>query len=498
MPGLSYKFIDNTLFKLNIGYHLNEKMKIKLSGVAYSAELKINSLRINEQLSIKSNSKFRRSDFTNKRYFQQIISQNLIENIFDLNNNISLNVNYNSINQDYINFIDQEQLNYLFENNYVRNFDSKIEIKYSPARILKFSGNMLFDNNSRKREYNDFNSLITNSYYKRNSDANKMLFNLNSLLELKNITAIINADFESTKEEFKAESITDKLLQSDINEYINIQRFNDYSSSKFRMNIAGIYRMRYRDSLFINLTASIFRYDTPYIENNDDYDESFSALYSSYKYNFNKNYNLKLIFEFKNRHIVFLKAEKSAQSNSLKTIRFASEMEFNHSKVFQSNPKVDIIANYNVYDFNFNEVNPNTFSYRQVSYLDSAIFWINNNNYLNVDILLRYSERGFLNWNEFSELPFKSNFEQLYKIMFYNKINQYTFGIGVGFYNFDLSDLLNQKTEQKSYVVSPEAYISYKISENSFIIFNGKYDFLNINNAKRESVNANLLCQIYL
>lgn len=498
LPGISYQLPDFLLFKGNVGYNFNKRTDVSMQGMAYSTELSILDLPIVSDLAYHSSSQYRRTNYTNSRFYQLFVTDNSLESIIDSNNRFSLQLNYNGITQDYINFTTQTSSFYLFEQNNVRNLETKTDIKYSPISAILISGRILYGNSNRNREYNAANPFIKNSFYRRNSESERIQLELNSAFNINRLNAFLSTDYESNKEVFNPVVLNDSLPKSEVVNYTSIQRFNDFSSSKFRLNFAGLLQLRRADSLFVNLTASIFRYDTPFEGNNDDYDESYSALYSSYNCYLDKDNNFKVVFELKNRHNAFLKAEKSAQSNSLKTIRLASLMHFASDGVYQINPAIDIMANYNVYDFHLQGQTQNTYSFRQISYLDSAIINIDKNNLLNVNILLRYSERGFLNWDEFSEMPLKSNLEQLYRLMIYNNYEKYSFGIGVGFYTFYLNDLIKNQSDQRSYILSPESYIKYSISENSNIIFSGKYDFQNINGGIRQYVNASLKCELYL
>lgn len=498
LPGVSYQFSDISFVKFSTGYDFNKKMNIKTEGPTYAMELNVKNFEIVKDLNFQTKTKYRRTNFNNNRFYSHIYSNNILESNFDELNSFRAGLNYNDINLDYINFTDAGQSDFLYEQNNIKNLDSKAEIRYSPVSSIKLMGSLVYADNAKTRDFDNFNSLIKNSFYQRNSKIQRLSIAVNSVMEFSKAATVINADYDNNEEIFEAQPKNDSLPINEINDYINIQKFNNYTSSKLRLNIAEIMQFRHSDSLYVNLTASIYQYDTPVEGNNDDYDEAYSAVFASYKYRIDRNNNFKVIFELKNRHNAFLKAEKSAQSNSLKTIRLATEMEFRYDNLFCLNPKVDIVANYNVYDFKLNNITQNTYSFRQISYLDSAVYIINEHNCVNFNMLLRYSERGYLNWEDFSELPLKSNLEQMYKLMFYNNFVKYSFGIGIGYYGFDLNDLITVKSDRKSFIISPEAYIKYSFSQNGNIVFSGKYDFQNFDNLKREVVNAFLKCELNL
>lgn len=496
LPGLEYKLDDITKAKLFTGYNFTKKVNVAMKGIAFGGELSVNDYSLFSNVIYSLATKYLQSNFTNKRDNHTFYIDNSLSNIIDEHNGVSLGINYRNNSQDYINFTNGENSDYIFEKNNNGKLESKLEINYSPVDFIFLRSAFAFDDNSRNIVYSEPVSTIKNSLFNRSSSFKHWLIELSSLFQFELMNLVFSADYDANREEYNATSASTQLNERDINDFLAIQRFNNFTSSKLRANIANSFAVTRRDSLSLFLSASIYRYDTPTDGNNDDYDESYSALYLSYKHRFDKSNAYRLIFEAKNRHNAFLKAEKSAQSNSLKTIRLASQMNFFHSSLYELNPTVDISANYNVYDFVLPGNKQNTYSFRQISYADSAIFWINKHNNANVILLLRYSERGFLDWDSFSELPMKANIEQVYKLIFYNSYDDCTFGLGGSYYSFDLNDLVQSKSEQNSYIYSPEAHIKYKFSENGYLYFNGKYDFQNVKGNWRNYANIAFRCEL--
>lgn len=498
LPGLEYQHNEITKAKLFTGYNFTEKVNIAMRGIAFGGELSVNDYSLFSDVNYSLATKYLQSNFTNKRRNHTFYIDNALSNIIDEHNGVSLGINYRNNSQDYINFTNGENSDYIFEKNNNGKLESKLEINYAPVDFIFLRSAFAFDDNSRNIEYSESVSTIKNSLFNRKSSFQHWLIELSSMFQFDLMNLLLSADYDANREEYNATSASNQLNEGDINDFLAIQRFNNFSSSKLRVNIANSLALSRKDSLSLLLTASIYRYDTPAEGNNDDYDESYSAMYLSYKHRFDKNNAYRLIFEAKNRHNAFLKAEKSAQSNSLKTIRLASQMNFAHSGVYEINPTVDITANYNVYDFVLPGNKQNTYSFRQVSYADSATFWVNKHNNINLILLLRYSERGFLDWESFSELPMKANLEQVYKLIFYNTYDDYTFGLGGSFYGFDLNDIVQSKSEQNSYILSPEAHIKYKFSENGYLYFNGKYDFQSVKGKWRNYVNIAFRCEVLI
>lgn len=498
LPGVEYKHNDIAKAKLFAGYGYAEKVKVAMQGIAFGGEAFVHNYSLFSDLSYSLGTKYLQSNYTNNRNNHSFYIDNSLSNFIDEYNSFALGLNYRSNSTDYINFTNSESNEYIFEKNNNGKLESKLEINYSPVDFIFLRSAFAFDDNSRNIEYSETVSTIKNSQYSRNSNFQHWIIELASMFQFDAMDLAINADYDANREEYNAKSVSSDINEGDINEYLAIQRFNNFSSSKLRISLANSLAITRRDSLSLLLSASIYRYDTPAEGNNDDYDESYSAMYLSYKHRFDNSNAYRLIFELKNRHNAFLKAEKSAQSNALKTIRFASQMNFAQSGEYELNPMVDISANYNVYDFVLPGNKQNTYSFRQISYADSATFWINKHNNINLILLLRYSERGFLDWESFSELPMKANLEQVYKLIFYNTYDDFTFGIGGSFYSFDLSDIVQSKIEQNSYIISPEAYIRYNYAGSGMLYFTGKYDFQNVKGNWRNYVNIALRCEILI
>lgn len=498
LPGVEYKHNDIAKAKLFAGYGYAEKVKVAMQGIAFGGEAFVHNYSLFSDLSYSLGTKYLQSNYTNNRNNHSFYIDNSLSNFIDEYNSFALGLNYRSNSTDYINFTNSESNEYIFEKNNNGKLESKLEINYSPVDFIFLRSAFAFDDNSRNIEYSETVSTIKNSQYSRNSNFQHWIIELASMFQFDAMDLAINADYDANREEYNAKSVSSDINEGDINEYLAIQRFNNFSSSKLRISLANSLAITRRDSLSLLLSASIYRYDTPAEGNNDDYDESYSAMYLSYKHRFDNSNAYRLIFELKNRHNAFLKAEKSAQSNALKTIRFASQMNFAQSGEYELNPMVDISANYNVYDFVLPGNKQNTYSFRQISYADSATFWINKHNNINLILLLRYSERGFLDWESFSELPMKANLEQVYKLIFYNTYDDFTFGIGGSFYSFDLSYIVQSKIEQNSYIISPEAYIRYNFAGSGMLYFTGKYDFQNVKGNWRNYVNIALRCEILI
>ena len=114
-------------------------------------------------------------------------------------------------------------------------------------------------------------------------------------------------------------------------------------------------------------------------------------------------------------HYVYLKSQRSSSNNWNRVLRFSPTILLQSNYLYYK-PEFGINANYTTYDFENIVTGINSFSFREVSYMDTIQIKLNSNYYIESKNEIRYSERGILYWNEFSEQPQRSNFESFVKL----------------------------------------------------------------------------------
>ncbi len=494
IPNIKFLFLDKSFIQIGIGKEYNEKVEIKSNGTALLINGQISNFNI-EDVFVNSFLYLKSTKYQDSRINRTLNSSTNITTNYSQMDKIGLGINYTDNLRDFINFIDLTQKQYLFEQNADRSISTNLSLDYNPFPEFLLNSRIDYSFQSKSREFNKSSDLLLSSAFKRESQVIKFQINNSAIFTFDNILTGINIDYESVEETFNATPQNANLLPSIASTFQNTQKMNDYNSNRVRISSNSSVTFTKRDSLLLSLSASLYQYDTPNKENNDEHDESFSGLFAKYFRRCNKYFSLALSTELKNQHFVYLKAEKSGQSYELKSIRFKPEMIYS-SAAFFWNPQFEILANYHIYDFQAQMNSVSTFSFRQLSYQDSIAIHLNGKIFISSNILLRYSERSILYWDNFSENPIKGNLEQMYKLMIYNKIANLTFGIGTGMYKFTQSDLQGTSNNYSSIIISPEAVIGIIFSLKGKLNINCKYDFQDIGGVHREVPNISLKTEI--
>lgn len=490
IPIISYKISENISTALGLGAEHNKRANIISNATALQFNANIHQLTYDEYV-FDSELYYKKALYNNNRGNQTINVNTLISANYSNQDKIEFGMNYNLNEKDFFNFINNSNSDYLLERNSDQNYSANFKIIYSPTSHYNLNSNFEYNTQFKDRYFNDFTESIPNSMFRRNSHITKILLTNSLLLKFQKFSSILSFDYEANEESFNSQALNQKVSASVLASYQNIQKMNDYNSSRIRIAFNSSIAISRKDSLSTNLVASLFRYNTPHKENIDEHDVSYSAIYAVYKHYFNRTFSVFITGELKSQHYVYINSENSAQSNQLKSIKLKPELLYSNKFLFY-NPKIEILANYHIYDFQARVNTLNTYSYRQISYLDSASLSLNDNWSLSSNILCRYSIRSTLNWGYFAENPIKGNLEQIYRLMINNKIDIYSFGLGLGFYKVEQVDLIKQNWTNISTILSPEVIIGIKFSKRGALLFFGKYDFQNTNSYKRQVANISM------
>jgi hypothetical protein len=183
-------------------------------------------------------------------------------------------------------------------------------------------------------------------------------------------------------------------------------------SKRTTLGTYGNIRMHAAHRFTYSGSASILRYDTPSPLNYDDRDElrvfaSFGTIHDIGRY-----VTLRLGIDLMFSHIVYLKAQRSANNNKNRVLRFMPSVTYTPFSWLSTTNAFEVLANYTVYDFEDVVSNLRSLSYRQMGWLDSTRVTLSESTSLSIFSQYRRYERGELQWREFSERPITS-FEEL-------------------------------------------------------------------------------------
>jgi len=407
-----------------------------------------------------------------------LLSLNLFKT-YDNNNHFKIVSNYKQSNRDFGYFIPQSSP--AIETRQEERIQNQILIAYSITNFFTQSLTLSWERSSIVRFFN--RSLQNNNY----SFTNRKFEIDNISVNLEN-----NFDLSFVKQNFsffllrRAENnyLENKfnLNSPEFSTLINYEKQKDNIYTNFRFSSVTFFEISRKNTLGINFSSSITRYDTPSKFNYDDRDELSITSSLLYTYLISNNSKLNLNFDISATHLVFLKSQRSALNNWNRIIRFSPSFEYS-SQYFQIKPQFEVIANYTVYDFDKLPNSSRSLSFRQISYSDSIKLFFSKVFFAESKIYYKYNERGVLYWSSFAEIPQLAYSELFSNFIFCTKLlNDYAkFGIGVRGYSLTqtklnrLSQLSSTNISQKSY--GPEINMSIQFINKLFVNISGWYEF---------------------
>ncbi len=277
-----------------------------------------------------------------------------------------------------------------------------------------------------------------------------------------------------------------------------VQRDN----ATIRTNILGRMEVRPSDNDTIRAegSGSLLQYDTPSALNYDDRDELSVLASLSYARRLSPIISVALTLSGQNVHVVFLRAQRSAQNNINRVIRLSPTVYITGSVVTMQ-PQCEVLANYTVYDFEETAGATRSYSFRQMSYRDSMRVRLTSGLHIEAQLLLRYSERSSLSWTDFAETPQVSNSEYLAKMLIFSSGPGWSIGAGARAYQFRQSTLVLSVDQGGSLgslrFWAPEAAIRYTASGGSTLSVSGWYEFQTVNEGTRREL-PNLLLRAHI
>lgn len=260
----------------------------------------------------------------------------------------------------------------------------------------------------------------------------------------------------------------DSLRQSEAN--------RDNSSTRFSLFEQSAWRIFSSDSLQFSGSSAILRYDTPSLTNYDDRDEFSASASMVYSHRFSPLLVGALTAETQISHIIFLKAERSAQNNWNRIFRFSPALCIK-SKNFEANPQFEVLANYTSYDFEDIGASAQSFSFRQAAYRDSIVVRLNSDRWLESGISIRYYERGEFRWNSFSEKPTDRNYENFITTLYFSNMSKvFKFGMGVRYYALMTKQISMSDEYYLHQSIGPETHIQATMESGIWLRIRGWYD----------------------
>ncbi|HZW37944.1 MAG TPA: hypothetical protein VFF33_01450 [Ignavibacteriaceae bacterium] len=265
------------------------------------------------------------------------------------------------------------------------------------------------------------------------------------------------------------------------------------TSQRIALSLSGSYKITSKDIIYFSALQNKLIYDTPSIENFDDRDETLSILRLKYNRILSPFFEAFAAAEGTMNHLVYLFSEKSSNNNINKVIKFTTGGIYKGKKLVSTN-SFDVSANYTVYDFE--DINPNyrSFTFRQISMLDSSSYRFNKRFGVHIFTYLKLSEQGDFRQQTFKIRP--NRYLQEYLIeprtsIFYNDLE---FAVGYRVFSLNTFNYINNiKTKYSEYLSNgPVLDITWFNQDNINARFYTWFEYINADNLKREQINLSL------
>lgn len=498
--GSKYIFFQEAFIELGYGKERNTTVGLETTGDYYYGNFDIPQISISEIL-ISSKGYADIVALDDKR-----LNQDLNFNLYGLkdfenNNSIQFSISYNNRNRD------NPELNPSILGIPIRRRKSDrvtantiVNYKVSESLLSSFSfgvNNEIIANN-----YLNSFSQINESNYKREVDIFRYDISNSSYYNSDKFTWQSYVNYSKTNEDYSAINIL-QLPSNQFDIYKNDQNRQDRVETFFNIKLNSAIKVTDLDSLSMGIDYRLLRFDTPSDKNNDDRDEQSIAGEIEYLRKLSNILSVGVRNEFRFFHYVYLKSQRSSSNNWNRIIRLSPTILLQSNYIYYK-PQFGINVNYTTYDFENIVTGINSFSFREVSYLDTFQLKLANNYYLESKNEVRYSERGILYWDEFSEQPQRSNFEGFFKTLLFYRNEELNIGSGLRFFkrkDIRISEFISQNSVilNDFESLAPELIFEYIFDSKNSIKFDFWYEFQSINiTRKNELVNFYLSTNIRL
>ncbi|MBK7867094.1 MAG: hypothetical protein IPJ75_08955 [Ignavibacteriales bacterium] len=224
---------------------------------------------------------------------------------------------------------------------------------------------------------------------------------------------------------------------------------NNVASQVF-LTLSSIFLISNYDRMDLSLSHFKLRYDTPSSENIDERDELLSQLRLRYTRQLNANLSLFAGFDFSYGKLVYILAARSSNNNTNRIFRLNTGYAFTGRRL-KNYGTFEILANYMVYDFE--DLNPGfkSFSFRQISLVDSAVVVLTKELNFEFSGFYKLSEQGDLKWNDYRIKPSREITELLLLPALSTSLGRFSFKIGLRYYSYFSDVIINGQKKEENY-----------------------------------------------
>jgi hypothetical protein len=256
---------------------------------------------------------------------------------------------------------------------------------------------------------------------------------------------------------------------------------NDFIAQQLLLAGSGEYRIARYDTLQMNASVAIYRYDTPSLTNYFDKDEQSIQGQIRYARSFSPMLDFAIYGQVFLTHLVYLLGQNSNDNNWNRVFRLAPSVDYRLGESFGNYLETEVLANYTQYDFEGRTQSIRGRSFRELHLRDSMSLAISGSLRLVGQGDLRISERGSFNWTEFAESPLeRTRTEGLEAELVTGAVEGTLFGVGgrlsrVKNYRVDArTAALEPFSDRTSF--GPTARFEARLSEWTEVIFSGWWE----------------------
>lgn len=488
---------DYISFAPYFGYENNRQIGESDEGYIYGFEGLLNNLSLTDA-DVYSFIKFRNEDIApRKNNFRDIRFR--LKNSFDENINNIFFFSFSQTGRDYYYPADTVIRREFSVKNNIRN---RMETTYSLQNTLEYYNfipdfSMIFSSGINWRDINrntKYRTLSNQSAAMYDTEISELRFELEGNIFYQN--KLTNSMLRFNYSERDEKHSTKNIQGSNIIFYGQRSKLESQKNNlaqRMSLTIRSDINLSSKDILSLNFLQNKLRYDSPSIDNVDDRDELLSILRLAYKRNISPYFIFSSAVEGNLNKLVYILAARSSNNYTNRVLKFNSTGAYKNS-YFSSINAVEVVANYTVYDFE--DINPNykSYSFRQLSFVDSSAIQISKRTALRFNGYLRLSEQGELSWKEFSSKPTRFLEEIFLHPRFVQQIGVYSFAIGFRHFSLKTFTYSGADRKEESYYssVGPSTEISYNILNKLILNIDSWYEIINYGRENfRETVNFN-------
>lgn len=400
LGGIEYVPLDILSLTPLVGYRWEDQVGIRDKGLSYTMAARTNNVDV-DGYQITGAAQFH-EDRLNPRVLQRHFARLGAQKLFSGNTRDSIEIGYSRNRRE-------------FYDATVGNIESRIEDVISFFNLLdyefdsNFLGSIFVNVSSRSldRDIRHF-SVIPDPDTRFNTTIEE--FRLETYVQAayksndRGLMAMLRFGHSERNEEHSATSMPgsppNEILLNQEND--KEQRKNNLSS---RTSFSGSLQipLSFSDRLSFSGAASILRYDTPSIDNDDDRDEQLIVLSVATSHRISQYFGVGVSLDGTLSHTVYLFESRSSNNNYNRVLRLAPTTTYRPTKDIASTNTFEVLANYTVYDFEQQVSGVRSFSYRQFGWVDSSSVELTSRVGLDFFSYLKLYERGQLKWADFSE-----------------------------------------------------------------------------------------------